>query len=143
LSFHLQRAEWAIFLELRVRRLWLRRSHLLFGFSRGAYVVRSVAGLIGLVGLLRRAEMHRFSEVWDYYTLPRRDRPAGALDRLAPHRWQDIDKTCVGVWDTVGALGVPGTRVCANVYAFHETSLGPHVPCAFQALAMDERRGNF
>src|SRR5262249_38051574 len=43
---------------------------LLFGFSRGAYVVRSVAGLIGLVGLLRRDEMHRFAEVWDYYTLP-------------------------------------------------------------------------
>jgi hypothetical protein len=47
------------------------------------------------------------------------------------------------VWDTVGALGIPGSRFCAQAFAFHDTGLGPHVRHAFQALAMDERRGNF
>lgn len=116
---------------------------LLFGFSRGAYVVRSVAGLVGLVGLLRRPDMHRFAEVWDYYTLLPGDRARYDLDQIAPSRSRAIDISCVGVWDTVGALGVPGTRWCANSYAFHETALGAHVQYAFQALAMDERRGNF
>jgi Uncharacterized alpha/beta hydrolase domain (DUF2235) len=47
------------------------------------------------------------------------------------------------VWDTVGALGIPGTRFCAKAFAFHETQLGPGVHHAFQALAIDEQRGNF
>jgi hypothetical protein len=47
------------------------------------------------------------------------------------------------VWDTVGALGIPGSRFCASTFAFHDTSLGAHVRNAFQALAIDEQRGNF
>jgi hypothetical protein len=46
----------------------------------------------------------------------------------------------IGVWDTVGALGIPGTRICVQSFAFHETQLGPRVRHAFQALAIDERR---
>jgi uncharacterized protein (DUF2235 family) len=117
---------------------------LLFGFSRGAYVVRSVAGMIGLVGLLQKEEMFRFYDVWDYYARPPgQPRNSEFLDQIAPKRYCNVEISCVGVWDTVGALGIPGTRVCASTYAFHETSLGPHVRHAFQALAIDEQRGNF
>src|SRR5262249_30830121 len=42
---------------------------LLFGFSRGAYVARSIAGMIGCIGLLRKDQMHRFLDAWNYYTL--------------------------------------------------------------------------
>lgn len=54
-----------------------------------------------------------------------------------------MEIACLGVWDTVGALGIPGSRVCSSDYAFHDTSLGAHVRHAFQALAIDEIRGNF
>jgi Uncharacterized alpha/beta hydrolase domain (DUF2235) len=118
---------------------------LLFGFSRGAYVVRSVAGMIGCVGLLRKNQMHRFIEAWDYYTLTATERGKlkDEFDRIFAGRERIVDIQCVGVWDTVGALGIPGTRFCSQAYAFHETKLGERVRHAFQALAIDERRGNF
>jgi hypothetical protein len=116
---------------------------LLFGFSRGAYVVRSVAGMVGVVGLLRKNEMHRFYEAWDYYALGTARRGDGLLDAIAPHRYRNVEISCLGVWDTVGALGIPGTRICAQAYGFHETQLGSHVRHAFQGLGLDERRGNF
>ncbi len=115
----------------------------LFGFSRGAYVVRSVAGLIELVGLLRKGEMFQFAQAWDYYRLPRGQRCPAVLDKIAPCRHREVEIACLGVWDTVGALGIPGSRVFSKDYAFHDTSLGAHVRHAFQALAIDERRGNF
>ena len=116
---------------------------LLFGFSRGAYVVRSVAGLIGVIGLVNKAGMFAFKEIWDYYTLPKGGRSRYHLDRIAPKRHHPIPIHCLGVWDTVGALGIPGTKLCSGSYTFHETQLGGHVLNAFHALAMDERRGNF
>jgi hypothetical protein len=101
--------------------------------------------MIGRVGLLQKDEMFRFTDAWDYYTLsePERERAPGLLDDIAPRRYQQVEIRCLGVWDTVGALGIPGTRLCTSTYAFHETSLGGHVRNAFQALAIDERRGNF
>jgi uncharacterized protein (DUF2235 family) len=116
---------------------------LLFGFSRGAYVARSVAGMIGLIGLLEKEEMFRFLEAWDYYTLPAIKRNVQDLQTIAPKRRFPLEITCIGVWDTVGALGIPGTRLCSSTYAFHDTSLGEHVRYALQGLSMDEQRGNF
>ena len=116
---------------------------LLFGFSRGAFVVRSVAGMIALVGLLQKHEMFRFTDAWNCYACSPRQRNLAVLDEIAPQRNRDVTIDCIGVWDTVGALGIPGTKVCASTYAFHETSLHAKVSHAFQALAIDERRGNF
>lgn len=115
----------------------------LFGFSRGAFIARSVAGLIGTVGVLQKAEMERFIEVWDWYSQPREARDPADLAALAPRRHTDVEIECIGVWDTVGALGIPGTRFCAQAFAFYQTELGTNVRHAFQALAIDERRANF
>jgi hypothetical protein len=115
----------------------------LFGFSRGAYVVRSLAGFIGTVGMLRKHEMARFSEVWDWYWQDRQKRDRHTLSRLVPDRIPDVYIDGIGVWDTVGALGIPGSNLCASAFAFLETELGPRVRHAFQALAIDEQRGNF
>jgi Uncharacterized alpha/beta hydrolase domain (DUF2235) len=115
----------------------------LFGFSRGAYIARCVAGVVGSVGILDKAEMVRFFEVWDWYSQPREERNPADLAALAPRRHRDVEIEVVGVWDTVGALGIPGSRFCAKAFAFYETGLGPRVRHAFQALAIDERRGNF
>ena len=52
----------------------------------------------------------------------------------------------IGVWDTVGALGVPLEHLKllgAHRHAFHDVSLGDHVTHAYHALAIDERRKPF
>ena len=117
---------------------------LLFGFSRGAYVARSLAGLVGYIGIMQKYEMVRFYEMWDWYTT-RDGRDISDLDKFIGdrHRPEDVIIQCIGVWDTVGALGIPGTRFCAQSYTFHQTELGKYVRHAFQALAIDEHRGNF
>ncbi len=120
---------------------------LLFGFSRGAYTVRSVAGLIGHVGLLRKRDMANFEEVWDYYRQPTatRDREEIAFLANFPDRVkrEELRIKCIGVWDTVGSLGIPHQHFCRSAYQFHDTNLGPGVEFAFQALAIDERRAPF
>jgi hypothetical protein len=99
--------------------------------------------MVGSVGVLTRGEMEYFIDAWDWYTTETRDRQANHLEAIAPDRDPNAGIECIGVWDTVGALGIPGTRTCAKAFAFHETALGPKVRHAFQALAMDEQRGNF
>jgi hypothetical protein len=52
----------------------------------------------------------------------------------------------LGVWDTVGSLGIPGSLLAdANkkAFAFHDTSPCSIVKTAVQALAIDEHRHNF
>ncbi len=115
----------------------------IFGFSRGAFVARSLSGMIGTLGIMRKHEMDRFTDAWNWYWQDKEKRDPCVIERLAPKRYRDVDVECVGVWDTVGALGIPGSRFCAKAFAFHETSLGRHVRHAFQALAIDEARGNF
>jgi type VI secretion system (T6SS) phospholipase Tle1-like effector len=121
----------------------------LFGFSRGAYVARSISGLISFVGILQKHEMAWFIDVWDCYTATHDNmsdkEKHDLLQNLAPdrHRPETIDIECIGVWDTVGALGIPGTRLCLEAFSFHDTTLAPGVRHAFQALALDEQRGNF
>src|SRR5262249_29356798 len=115
----------------------------LFGFSRGAYVVRSLSGMIGAVGLLRKQDMARFAEAWNWYWQDRAGREEDVLDGIALERHTGVEVECIGVFGTVGALGIPGSRLCRDAFAFYETQLGAHVRNAFQALAIDERRGNF
>ena len=119
----------------------------LFGFSRGAYTARSVAGVMGHVGLLRKADMHNFDGMWDYYRLPlkERDRESASFlgnfpDRVPADR---LTIKCIGVWDTVGSLGIPHSRLCQREYGFHNTDLGPRVEFAYHALAVDEHREPF
>lgn len=116
----------------------------LFGFSRGAYTARSVAGLIGYTGLLYKRDMDDFALLWEGYRLKGE---AGRPDVRArfPERHAAVPIRCVGVWDTVGALGVPGHlgRLFTRFYQFHDTELGAHVEHAFQALALDETRSDF
>ena len=116
----------------------------LFGFSRGAYTARSVAGLIGYAGLLQKGDMDEFALVWEGYRL--KNQP-GRPDLLAhfPLRHKDVPIKCIGVWDTVGDLGIPGhlDEIFTQFYQFHDTTLGPHVENAFHALALDEHRRDF
>jgi uncharacterized protein (DUF2235 family) len=73
----------------------------LFGFSRGAYTVRCLAGLIDCIGVLKKTDMDKFHKYYDQY----KDHKGEELKKQSPGRKAKIK--VVGVWDTVGSLGVP------------------------------------
>lgn len=121
----------------------------LFGYSRGAYTVRSLAGLVRNSGILKREHARRAKEAFELYrdhgddTHPNSDR-AKAFRQAHAH---ETRIKFIGVWDTVGALGVP-TRGPVGMFSrwrhgFHDVELSSRVDNAFQALAIDERRKPF
>ncbi|MFD5597792.1 DUF2235 domain-containing protein [Streptomyces griseorubiginosus] len=124
----------------------------LFGFSRGAFTARSLAGLVRNCGILRREQADRTAEAWALYR-SRTKQPtsvAATLFRQAYARETEI--RFVGVWDTVGSLGIPVPapwflRPLVDRFnkrwAFHDTTLSSWVNGAFHALAVDEQRSAF
>ncbi len=117
----------------------------LFGFSRGAYTARSLAGLIAIAGLPTKDFDTQLVEA-AFQAYRNRDQRAQILAQLqAPYGMDDARITMVGVWDTVGSLGIPAIfgAVSPLIYGFLDTSLHPDVLNAFQALAVDERRAEF
>ncbi len=115
----------------------------LFGFSRGAYAVRSIAGLIDRVGLLQKeyAQERRIRLAFRYYQRGLRTKTTRTFRRLRCHRRVDI--ACIGAWDTVKALGLPYpllSRIFPMATEFHDHHLGHSVGAAYHALAADEDR---
>lgn len=133
----------------------------LFGFSRGAYTVRSLAGLARKCGILRREHVDKARQALDLY----RERGLGA-DSPEAERFRsahaiawpklatpftrppfDLRFRYIGVWDTVGALGVPRVlpiSIGLNArYEFHDTALSRSVEFARHAVAIDERSAAF
>jgi uncharacterized protein (DUF2235 family) len=124
-----------------------------FGFSRGAYTVRSLAGLIRTCGIIDPAKAHDLDACIDaayrqYRTRNLNDTPTAdkAVDFRARHAFPDCLITCIGVWDTVGALGIPEGflySISRYRYRFHDVTLSSWVQRAFQAVAVDEHRPAF
>lgn len=46
-----------------------------FGFSRGAYTVRSLGGLIATIGILPKSDMDKLTMIYQYYKKPPLKRP--------------------------------------------------------------------
>ncbi|MEM6456391.1 MAG: DUF2235 domain-containing protein [Acidobacteriota bacterium] len=120
----------------------------LIGYSRGAYTVRSVAGMLGRVGLLPKRHADKISLAYHHYK--RKIHVLGdkeLSDFRDEHGSHDeVPVHFLGVWDTVGALGVPlrGLRfLTRKKHQFHDTDLGEGVHHAYHALAIDERRAPF
>jgi uncharacterized protein (DUF2235 family) len=121
----------------------------MFGFSRGAYTARSLAGLIRNCGVLRREHLGRIGAAYDLYR-DRTDDSAPGSERARAFRaawsWPDFGVHFIGVWDTVGALGIPVTPLrfwTKSLYEFHDVKLSSTVRHAYHALAIDERRKPF
>ncbi|MCG7623173.1 DUF2235 domain-containing protein [Epibacterium sp. Ofav1-8] len=115
----------------------------LIGYSRGAYAVRSLAGMLGAVGLLKteHATVRHIRTAYRHYQLGSGSEVRSAFMRAHCHDAVDVEM--VGVWDTVKALGLrlPILWRWAEVrHAFHDHRLGSHVKAGFQALALDETR---
>ena len=135
----------------------------LWGFSRGSYAVRALAGLIGASGIQRRIDDGLFELAWQHYRLQplARQHPetAGAGDKTTIEHFRvaqnDFHRTrtikCVAVWDTVGSYGIPagfGLAALARYFTlftlgFHDTSFGDYVEVGVHALGIDEHRRPF
>ncbi len=143
----------------------------LFGFSRGAYTARSLAGMMRASGILDPAQVGAIPEFLARYrsrdpaTKPDSEesfafraryatRVATSAREAAWRRQRGVDGLprlairYVGVWDTVGALGVPSylsraARLVNWRYEFHDTALSRSVEAARHAVALDERRRAF
>lgn len=122
----------------------------LFGFSRGAYTARSTAGLIRNCGILRREHADLVGRAYRLYrSRADRKRPTGVEAQIFARMYShdDVGVRFIGVWDTVGSLGIPidGLRLpfLEKRWGFHDTELSSHVRAAYQALAIDEHRRPF
>lgn len=122
-----------------------------FGFSRGAFTVRSLAGFMNLVGLVEKDDDYFVPDIYACYE--KGNRP-GSPEWSHAFRKVQGARACppirfIGVWDTVGALGAPGvvgkvaSALNGNKYGCHEVALHPTVEHAYHALALDERRKPF
>ncbi|KAJ2995896.1 hypothetical protein NUW58_g1148 [Xylaria curta] len=158
----------------------------LLGFSRGAFTARSIGGMVSDLGLLTRVGMEYFypifkdmqnwtNENYDdpFPTIPFTNKPKGE-DAASVYRERLIEKgysrargnngqgamirvLAIGVWDTVGCLGIPdieilsrlGIKRCTHeyltmpTYEFYNTHLSNKIQHGFHALALDEMRGPF
>jgi|APLak6261669570_1056073.scaffolds.fasta_scaffold00038_7 uncharacterized protein (DUF2235 family) len=124
----------------------------LFGFSRGAFTARSIAGFIHNLGILKRNNFYKLNEAFNYY----RDKSPewkpespNAVKYQADNCWPTKAIHFVGVWDTVGALGAPYGIVLSWIIdklfkcGFHDTKLSSSIKSAYHALAIDEHRWPF
>ncbi|MGV0814557.1 DUF2235 domain-containing protein [Mycolicibacterium boenickei] len=121
-----------------------------FGFSRGAFTARSTAGLIRNSGVLRRENADQVDQAFALYRDRKRSSHPRSVEATLFRKMYSHEPPVrfLGVWDTVGALGIPmsGWRL-VNLfnrrYEFHDTDLSSTVGEAYQALAIDEKRGPF
>lgn len=119
----------------------------LIGFSRGAYTARSIAGMIRRCGILRRDAVKQYPEAKALYRSGvKASDPAAQQFRKDFAIENDTPIQCIGVWDTVGALGIPLRGFQGfneEKFRFLDTTLSSAVKFAFHALSVDERRGPF
>ena len=110
----------------------------LFGFSRGAFTVRSLAGMLHRCGLLRPTAANLVEYASKRYHRKDADEDDAAVD--AGFR-ETFGRPCrvhfIGVWDTVESLILNAGR------RWHDTRLTPETGHAYHALAIDERRRDF
>jgi uncharacterized protein (DUF2235 family) len=117
-------------------------------YSRGAYTVRSLCGLINNCGIVKRPDARLIEAAFKHYKKPSKPyAPAGQKSvefrRAHSHRSREVQ--FVGVWDTVGALGIPFSflGLLDDKDEFYDTKLGANVRVARHALAIDELRRDF
>ncbi|MGI9304587.1 MAG: DUF2235 domain-containing protein [Gammaproteobacteria bacterium] len=114
----------------------------LFGFSRGAYTVRSLSGLLYACGVLKH---HDEALIRQAYRIYRDGNKTEQVEFKARHGVSARVKM-IGVWDTVGALGIPVgliNKINPFFHRFHDTKLNPVVDHCYHAVAIDEQREPF
>lgn len=107
----------------------------LFGFSRGAYTVRILAGLIREMGLLRKGCQNLISYAWDSYRLCYKKETAKITHEFKRNFSRDAHIHFMGIWDTVSSVGlIDGRRTYPHTFE------NDHVRFVRHAIAIDEFR---
>jgi uncharacterized protein (DUF2235 family) len=118
----------------------------IFGFSRGAFTARSLAGMIAACGLpTKNFTTDLVNTVWSAYREPDKNKRQKILAGLSGCSMDENAKiTMVGVWDTVGSIGISSAIGGVDIVDdFLDTNLHSNVLNAYHALAIDEKRPQF
>lgn len=131
----------------------------LFGFSRGAYTARTLAGMIARCGLLHPDATLTVEDIFLRYRRGKKatplhqlefsvrdGRPVAEDDEILLDNSRRVDIEFIGVWDTVGALGVPFGRIrglSRRTFGFHNTNPSTLYKSMYHAIAIDEHRKAF
>lgn len=118
----------------------------LFGYSRGAFAVRSLAGVIDRVGLLRDRDATERNVMLAYRHY--QSEPGSRAARIFSERYchDGVEIEMIGAFDTVKALGLRLPvlwRYSEPAHQFHNHALGPAVKRGFHAIALNENREVF
>ncbi|MEE9354583.1 MAG: DUF2235 domain-containing protein [Methylococcaceae bacterium] len=114
----------------------------LFGFSRGAYTVRSLAGFIFRCGIIKPEHLNEVATAYQFY----REQNQTAMALYKANKANPGNVFMIGVWDTVGALGIPVNWINQFnplFHKFHDTKLNSSIKFAYHALAIDDDRKTF
>lgn len=128
----------------------------LYGFSRGAFIARSLGGMLskGLLDLKSIPSNKAWKRVERAFTVGYK-KNIDSPDKWAKKNWKFFNNKkatpihFIGVWDTVGSLGIPDDLEILNLlenkkkWQFHNTNLGKNVESARHAMAIDEIRSSF
>ncbi|MDA3887139.1 MAG: DUF2235 domain-containing protein [Candidatus Delongbacteria bacterium] len=120
----------------------------LFGFSRGAYTIRCLCGLINNCGIIKRSDAPLIHKAFKHYKRKGKNfKPSGvkSVEFRKKYSHQSREVKFVGVWDTVGAMGLPLSflGLFEDKDVFYDTKIGKNVRIARHALAIDEHRSDF
>jgi uncharacterized protein (DUF2235 family) len=134
----------------------------IFGFSRGAFTARSLAGLVALEGVLKAGSPIALTQLFNRYKKPNavensiwtlKDKEAsGDTSKLSDEdKWllkysQPAKVKVVGVWDTVGSVGVAAGNIpgiSRSQFSYLQTGLFIPIENGYHALAIDEHRSDF
>jgi uncharacterized protein (DUF2235 family) len=120
-----------------------------FGFSRGAFTVRSLSGLIRNSGILNMKYLEKLPQAYNLYRSRHPTYHPKEFEATLFRKTYAVEESTkikfIGVWDTVGALGNPLMLkgIVSKKNEFHDTDLSSRIENAFHALAIDEKRKNF
>ena len=118
----------------------------LFGFSRGAYTVRSLSGFIERFGILPKSRRELIHQAYKIYKASDDERDEKKDAFLESHHTMRCPIRFIGVWDTVAALGIPIKLldlVNPTRNEFHNTEMCKNVEVGRHALAIDDERRAF
>lgn len=155
--YHLTGGVWGWGLDQNIKELYIFLANnyvpgdhvFIFGFSRGAYTVRSLVGFIHVAGLLKRKFIRKVDDAFELYRSGKRAHHPDAK-KFRRRYGGSIPIKALVCFDTIGSLGIPvelpppfDQVAGSDRYRFHDTTLSPEVEHAIHILSIDENRAKF
>jgi uncharacterized protein (DUF2235 family) len=106
----------------------------IFGFSRGAYTARALAGMIHQFGILQKGSKNLIPYVSKMYFKNDKDKDFTVISGFKKTFCHACEPRLIGIWDTVSALGLNLSKRFTNL------RLNPDVQFGYHAISIDEKR---